>query len=278
MSMFADMAVKALDRILPPQADPDPARLALARTTMDGFMPAGSYGRMFDILTDNMMRDVYGRLMGMTGTELSSAVGLPLSSGPDAGMTILQKASKGDPMFDARVKAYVAAFKVEMGSSMGIIEPKLRDGMARALARRFDAAQLTELNRFFATDTGRAFGRDMMLLWIDGDVFRGVFASMPELMRAMPQSAKRFEAIENNILGQEARAKKTSPQKKIAEARQPGSVSTKSGPPVTPRPFFSSSVRSLEPAMVTPHRFSTESRLNGAITEPPPSPRRNVGR
>ncbi|MES2904401.1 MAG: hypothetical protein V4696_09480 [Pseudomonadota bacterium] len=196
MSMFAEMAVKALDRILPPQADPEPARLALARTAMDGFMPAGSYGRMFDVLTDNMMNDVYGRIMGMTGTELSNAVGLPIASGKDSGLTLMQQASKGDPMFDARLKAYVAAFKVEMRQSMNIMEPKLREGMARAMARRFDAAQLTDLNRFFATDTGRAFGRDMVLLWIDGDVFRGMFASMPEMMRAMPASAQRFEAIE----------------------------------------------------------------------------------
>jgi hypothetical protein len=83
-----------------------------------------------------------------------------------------------------------------MGMSMGIIEPKLREGMARAMARRFNAVQLAELNRFFATETGRAFGQDWMLLWIDGDVFRGMFASLPELMRAMPQSAKRLEAID----------------------------------------------------------------------------------
>lgn len=196
MSMFAEMAVKAIDRILPPQADPEPARLALARTAMDGFMPAGSYGRMFNVLTDNMMRDLYGRLMGMTGTELSNAVGLPIASGAKAELTLLQQASKNDPMFDARIKAYVAAFKIEMGTSMGIVEPRLREGMARAMARRFSAAQLADLNRFFATDTGRAFGQDMMLLWIDGDVFRGMFASVPELMRAMPQSAKRFEAID----------------------------------------------------------------------------------
>ena len=52
------------------------------------------------------------------------------------------------------------------------------------------------LNRFFASDTGRAFGHDMMLLWIDGDVYRGMFAALPDLMRAMPKSAERFAAIE----------------------------------------------------------------------------------
>lgn len=212
MSMFADMAVKALDRILPPQADPEPARLALARTTMDGFMPAGSYGRMMNVLTDNAMNHVYGRLMGMTGTELSNAVGLPLSSGPNAGLTLLEQASKGDPMFDARIKAYVAAFKDETRMSMAIIEPKMREGMARAMARRFNALQLAELNRFFATETGRAFGQDMMLLWIDGDVFRGMFAAMPELMRSMPQSAKRFAAIDQQYpWPKKPKTKKTAP-------------------------------------------------------------------
>lgn len=212
MSMFADMAVKALDRILPPQADPEPARLALARTTMDGFMPAGSYGRMMNVLTDNAMNHVYGRLMGMTGTELSNAIGLPLSSGPNAGLTLREQASKGDPMFDARIKAYVAAFKDETKASMAIIEPKMREGMARAVARRFNALQLVELNRFFATETGRAFGQDMMLLWIDGDVFRGIFAAMPELMRSMPQSAKRFAAIDRQYpWPKKPETKKTAP-------------------------------------------------------------------
>lgn len=212
MSMFAEMAVKALDRILPPQADPEPARLALARTTMDGFMPAGSYGRMLNVLTDNAMNHVYGRLMGMTGTELSNAVGLPLSSGPNAGLTLREQASKGDPMFDARIKAYVAAFKDETMMSMAIIEPKMREGMARAMARRFNALQLAELNRFFATETGRAFGQDMMLLWIDGDVFRGMFAAMPELMRSMPQSAKRFAAIDQQYpWPKKPETKKTAP-------------------------------------------------------------------
>ena len=196
MAMFADMAVKALDRILPPQPDPEPARLALARTTMNGFMPAGSFYRMGNVMTDNLMNGVYDRLMRMTGTELSNAVGLPIASGDDAGLTLRQKASKGDPLFDARIKAYAAAFKDEMRLTMGIMEPRMREGMARAMARRFDAIQLTDLNRFFATPTGRAFGQDMMLIWIDGDVFRGMFASLPDMMRAMPQSAGRFAAID----------------------------------------------------------------------------------
>ena len=196
MSMFADMAVKALDRILPPQAEPDPARLALARNVMDGFMPTGSMSRMTDQMTDNLMLGMYDRVMAMTGTELSNAIGMPVATGPDAGLTLRQQASKGDPLFDARIKAYAGAFKDQMREMMTMMEPKMRDGMARAMARHFDASQLADLNRFYATDTGRAFGRDMMLLWIDGDVYRGMFAAMPDLMRSMPKSAARFAAID----------------------------------------------------------------------------------
>ena len=215
MSMFADMAVKALDRILPPQADPEPARLALARTTMNGFMPAGSYSRMANVMTDNLMNGVYDRLMAMTGTELSNAIGMPVAKGPNEALTLRQQASKGDPLFDARMKAYAAAFKEEMKQTMGIMEPKLREGMARAMARRFGAGQLTDLNRFFATDTGRAFGQDMMLMWIDGDVFRGMFAAMPDMMRAMPQSAARFAAIDKQYpWPKKVEAKKPAPLKK----------------------------------------------------------------
>lgn len=218
MSMFADMAVKALDRILPPQADPEPARLALARTTMNGFMPAGSYSRMTNVMTDNLMNGVYDRLLSMTGTELSNAIGMPVAKGPNEALTLRQQASKGDPLFDARMKAYAAAFKDEMKQTMGIMEPKLREGMARAMARRFDANQLNDLNRFFATDTGRAFGQDMMLIWIDGDVFRGMFAAMPDIMRAMPQSAARFAAIEKQYpWPKKAEVKKAAPLKKKAK-------------------------------------------------------------
>lgn len=191
-----DAIMGIVDKLFPAQPDPDPARLALARTAMNGYLPAGSYGHLVDTMVDSAMNDIYGRVMGMTGTELSNAIGLPLGSGPDAALTFRERASKDDPLFDARAKAYAAAFKTQMRETMVIMEPRMRDGMARAMARKFSVAQLEDLNRFFATDTGRAFGQNAMLMWVDGDVWRGMFAAMPELMRAMPVQAKRFEAIE----------------------------------------------------------------------------------
>lgn len=220
MSMFAEMAVKAMDRVLPPQPEPEPARLALARQVMDGFVPAGSFSRMTDQMTDNLMLGMYDRVMAMTGTELSNAIGMPVSSGPDAGLTLRQQASKGDPMFDARVKAYAGAFKDQMRETLAMMEPKMRDGMARAMARHFTAPQLADLNRFYATDTGRAFGRDMMLLWIDGDVYRGAFSTLPDIMRSAPRSAARFAAIEKQYPWPKKAAVVEAPEVKKAAPRK----------------------------------------------------------
>ena len=75
-----------------------------------------------------------------------------------------------------------------------IIEPRLRDGVARAVARRFDQRQLTDINAFFATDSGRAMGSQFLGLWFDPDLMRSMMAGMPEMMRLMPGAMERIGA------------------------------------------------------------------------------------
>jgi hypothetical protein len=69
----------------------------------------------------------------------------------------------------------------------------MREGLARSLARRFDEKQLSDINAFLATDSGRAFGSQSMAMWVDTDVMRGVMASFPEVMKAMPAAMQRVE-------------------------------------------------------------------------------------
>ena len=60
------------------------------------------------------------------------------------------------------------------------VEPKFREGMSRALARKFDARQLAEIQTFLATPTGAAYGREMVGLWFEPEVMR-------EFLRAVPR-------------------------------------------------------------------------------------------
>ena len=47
------------DKLFPPQSDPDPARLALARTSVQSMWPDGAYGKMMT----SFMGGVFDRVM-----------------------------------------------------------------------------------------------------------------------------------------------------------------------------------------------------------------------
>ena len=81
----------------------------------------------------------------------------------------------------------------EMAKIAKVIEPKLREGLARSMARRFDARQLADINAFLATDSGRAFGSQSMSMWVDPDLMRAMMGTFPEIMQAMPAAMKRLE-------------------------------------------------------------------------------------
>ena len=92
---------------------------------------------------------------------------------------------------DAAIRAVL---QDEMAKVSAIIDPRMRDGLARAMARHFDAQQLTEINAFFATPTGHALAGQYMQLFVDPDTLRSMFHSMPEMLKLMKEANDRFPA------------------------------------------------------------------------------------
>ena len=86
-----------------------------------------------------------------------------------------------------------------MGKVSAIIDPRMREGLARAMARRFDGQQLADINRFFATPSGHAFAGQYMQLWMDPDTIRSIFGSMPEMMKLMPDMMQRIKAANDRF-------------------------------------------------------------------------------
>jgi hypothetical protein len=175
------------DKIFPPQPDPPPARLALAQTTVKGLFPDGTYTRMMG----GLMQDVADRVMGLSAADFAK----PGASGKSTDTTTLrQQMMKDDPYFDERMKIIQRVIGEELAKMGAIIEPRLRGGLARSLARRFDEKQLADINAFLATDTGKAFGSQSMSMYIDPDVMRAMVSSFPEIMKEMPAAMQRVEA------------------------------------------------------------------------------------
>jgi hypothetical protein len=179
--------VAVFDKMFPAQPDPDPARLALARTTVQSLLPDGTYARMMD----GVMGGVVDRIMDLSEADFGAK---GKDGKPPSKETLRQAALKEDPHFEERMRIMERVIGEEMAKISRIIEPKLRDGLARSMARRFDARQLTDINAFLATDTGRAFGNQSMAMWVDPDVLRAMMGSFPEVMEAMPAAMKRLEA------------------------------------------------------------------------------------
>lgn len=187
-----------MDKLFPPQADPDPARLALARSAVAPMWPDGAYGKMMSSLIGRM----FDQAMQLKKSDLDAAMGAPAKpSVPDAwaDLSVHDQAAAKDPNFDRRVAAIRAVVTDEMATVSTVIDPRMRDGLARSMARRFDAQQLADINAFFATPSGRALAGNYIQLFVDPDTIRSLFQSLPEMIKLMPRMIDRVKAASDQF-------------------------------------------------------------------------------
>jgi hypothetical protein len=199
------------DKLFPPQPDPDPARLALARTSVTAMWPDGAYGK---IMT-NFMGGVFDRVMQLKKSDLASLdPKVAKTSATAKDLSLHDQAAAKDPYFDQRMAAMREVVGEEFGKVSAIIDPRVRDGLARSMARRFDAQQLNDINAFFATPSGRALASQSMQLWVDPDMMRSLVSAMPEMMKLMPDIMQRMKAANDRFPKPPPAAKETRPAKK----------------------------------------------------------------
>lgn len=175
------------DKLFPAQPDPAPARLALARTTANGMLPNGLYADLFD----EVMNGVVDRVLELNPADFGAKEGKGKAAGASS---LRQHIAKEDPHFDERMRITQRVIREELVKISAVMEPKMREGLARSMARRFDEKQLAEINAFLATGTGQEFAAQNMRMWVDPDVMRAMVQSIPHMIGAMPGAMIRLEA------------------------------------------------------------------------------------
>jgi hypothetical protein len=162
----------------------DPDRLALARATVDAIFPAGTSARMA------------GQMFGGTGNGILDLKPADIGmADPKADSTTLREAlTKKDPYFEQRMRITGEVVTKELERLGPQIESPLRNGLAESVAHRFTSAQLADINRFLATDSGKAFGSELLFLWFDPAVIKGVIGTVPIMMKEVPEISKKVEA------------------------------------------------------------------------------------
>lgn len=161
----------------------DEAQLKLARVASAAILPDGTYSRMMEKTFDQMLSPMAEIFSTITPQEIAIATGISLDQASalsaeetDQVASIIDPARKerGQKVFDLMIPLMEEAFAE--------IEPALREGMARAYARKFSAAQLKDLNAFFKTPTGKLYASESFVIMADPEVMAASMQAMPAMM------------------------------------------------------------------------------------------------
>jgi hypothetical protein len=157
----------------------DPERLALAKQAVEAMIPPGTMQRMMKDSMGGMEQAMMGSMFDMKASDMGA-------TGKDKDKTLRQTMAEKDPHFEERMRITNRVMAEQMGGIFAKMEPRLKDAMTRAYARRFTLAELTEINRFFASPAGASFARQSFEMSTDPEMTAEMMAFMPEMMKDMP--------------------------------------------------------------------------------------------
>lgn len=187
----------------------EPARLAAARPVIDRIWPLGTYARLMQKTMDQVAQGAMAQMFNMKPEDLAAGMGpaagdaKPGSSPPPGaqppGQTLGEMAVKDDPYFQQRMQITMHVMGEEMGKLMTEVEPGVRDALAHAYGRRFTVAELGELDRFFATPTGRIYAGESLTLMMSPDMMQAMQSFVPRMLKAMPEMMAKVAAATKDL-------------------------------------------------------------------------------
>ena len=171
-----------------------PAQLTLAKKTTGALVPAGSLEKMMDNLYGKLFRGFLGEFGGVSDLMLSYKTGVESEKIAALDQPTRDKiADIFDPQRKAREEQIMANVKPIMSEVLRDLETPMRDGMAAAFARKFNADQLTQMNAFFATPAGSAYANEWMALQADPEVMLAIIRSVPPMIDKWVDRAPELE-------------------------------------------------------------------------------------
>lgn len=172
------------------------ALLPLATQMAGHIMPEGSFRTAMSETMDPMMAMIADDAASTPRSQLAALSGVEMDhlealSDEDAQETL----DIFDPHYAARNAGTKAVFGRMVGKLLEAVEPAYREGLARALARRFDEAEMRELLAFFATPLGAKFASQSFLVQYDPQVMGVMDAMGPAAVKLLPDVTEELAAI-----------------------------------------------------------------------------------
>lgn len=158
------------------------SRLPQAQKLIARIMPPGTMGKMLGGMYDKLV----GPIMKMAGDASASDAAREL--GVEAEELELEDEEAArilailDPVWKERQEAEMAAMQRAMSAVMTAMEPGMRKGMSEAYAIAFTSAELTDIDRFFATPSGATYAAKSYALASDPRLMAAAMEGLPQMM------------------------------------------------------------------------------------------------
>lgn len=172
------------------------ARLPAAGALVAVMMPEGFYADMMGDMMDGMIGPIVSMFNGEAGAKKVLQSRLDLQ--PDQLEALsdeerIELAALLDPAFEKRGAVVGDMMRGVMADAAAVMEPLYREGLTKAYAARFDAAQLTDIQAFFSTPTGKVYAAESMKLLADPQVMSASMQAMPAMMGGMGDIVAKLE-------------------------------------------------------------------------------------
>ncbi|MBA4748155.1 MAG: DUF2059 domain-containing protein [Sphingopyxis sp.] len=173
----------------------DPAQLARAQATASKLLPDGAFGKMMDQMIGQFIKPMLKLDESMSGNQIATKTGVDFDKAN--ALSDEQRGAVLAILDPGRNERNEGMFKVMTPLLMEVgkaLEAPMREGLARAYARKFTPDQLAAVNAFFATPTGTAFAAESFAIQADPEVLSATFQAIPVMMTKLMGSAGDFEA------------------------------------------------------------------------------------
>ena len=203
------MAMAMVTMLLSSMFEPEPlteeaeARLPMASSVAASLVPEGVYGEMMGQMMDSFLAPIFKMANtegGMSNSALAAYTGIAVET-IDA-LTDEQRTELTDifdPVYQTREQAKFDGIVSGVNTLFGVLEPGVRDGLARAYASKFEASELADLQAFFATPVGAKYASQSLLLSADPQVISGMMETIPSLIEQLPALKESFENAEAGL-------------------------------------------------------------------------------
>lgn len=186
---------------LTPEAE---ARLPEATAVAASLVPEGIYGEMMGQMMDSFLSPILklaeadgGAMSASDLTEYTGLYGQDLESlSPEQRGELTQMF---DPVYETRTRAQFDMIVSTANSVFAMLEPGVRDGLAKAYASRFEASELATLNAFFATPVGAKYASQSLVINTDPQVISGMMQSIPSMIEQLPAMIEGIEDAEAGL-------------------------------------------------------------------------------